>query len=219
MAEDRAIDVAELIDQQPIGRFQMLVALLCAAAVFMDGFDVQMVGPVLPLIARSLHVDPSALWQVALAGLVGVMLGALGFGTLADRIGRKAIIILCLAWFGLCMLLTTTASTIEGLAAWRFLTGLGLGGAMPNAIALTAEYAPARSRATLVMMMFFGFSLGAAVAGFTTAALVGRFGWPAVFYSGAVLPILLAPALAALLPESIRVLALKCGNDPRVAAL
>src|SRR5258708_6753479 len=218
MAED-VVDVSQLIDERRISGFQILVAVLCALAVFMDGFDTQMVGYVLPAIAKALQIAPSALWPAVVSGLVGLMTGALVFGIVADRVGRKWVIIFCLIIFGAFMLLTPTASSVQGLMAWRFLTGLGLGGAMPNAIALTAEYSPQRSRATVVMMMFFGFSLGAAVAGFATAGLVQHFGWPAVFYTGAVLPILFAPALAAFLPESIRVLALRGNAQARIAAL
>jgi MFS transporter, AAHS family, 4-hydroxybenzoate transporter len=219
MADDGVVEVSHFIDQRGIGRFQLLVALLCALAVFMDGFDTQMVGYVLPAIARSLAIAPTALAGVVVSGLVGLMAGALVFGLVADRLGRKPVIIFCLVFFGFAMLLTPTAGTVAGLKLWRFLTGLGLGGAMPNAIALTAEYSPRRSRATMVMMMFFGFSFGAAVAGFATAALIEGFGWPAVFYSGAALPILFAPVLAAVLPESIRMLALRGGETPRVARL
>jgi AAHS family 4-hydroxybenzoate transporter-like MFS transporter len=219
MSKDIVVDVAQLIDECRLGRFQIWVAVLCALAVFMDGFDTQMVGYILPAIAKSLRIAPSALTPVVVSGLVGLMVGAFVFGIVADRIGRRPVIILCLMVFGAFMLLTPTASSVEGLMAWRFLTGLGLGGAMPNAIALTAEYSPERSRATVVMMMFFGFSLGAAVAGFATAALVRDFGWPAVFYTGALLPILFAPVLAAFLPESIRLLALRGNAQARVAAL
>ncbi len=219
MAQDGIVEVSQFIDQRGVGRFQLFVAVLCALAVFMDGFDTQMVGYVLPAIARSLQIEPAALTSVVVSGLVGLMAGALIFGLVADRIGRKSVIIFCLVFFGLAMLLTPTADTVAGLGIWRFLTGLGLGGAMPNAIALTAEYSPRRSRATMVMMMFFGFSFGAAVAGFATAALIERFGWPAVFYSGAALPILFAPVLAAALPESIRVLALRGTQASRIALL
>jgi AAHS family 4-hydroxybenzoate transporter-like MFS transporter len=219
MAEQRSVDVSQLIDERGVGRFQILVAVLCGLAVFMDGFDTQMVGFVLPAIAKSLQVAPAALKSVLLSGLVGLLCGALIFGIVADRIGRRTVIIFCIAWFGVGMLLTPTASSVNGLLIWRFLTGLGLGGAMPLAIALTAEYAPRRSRATVVMLMFFGFSFGAAIAGVVTAALVGRFGWEAVFYAGAVLPILFAPILIATLPESIRVLALRGNENARIARI
>ena len=219
MPQNSVVDVAALIDRHRVGRFQLVVAFLCALAVFMDGFDTQMMGYVLPTIAKSLAIPPAALTPMVVSGLIGLMLGALAFGIVADRVGRKAVILLCLVVFGAGMLLTPSAASVPGLMAWRFVTGLGLGGAMPLAIALTAEYAPQRSRATVVMTMFFGFSLGAAVAGFATAALVVRFGWPAVFYVGGTLPLLLVPVLAAALPESIRVLALRGSEGARVARL
>src|SRR5260221_2456876 len=211
MAEELVVDVAQLIDERRISSFQILVAVLCALAVFMDGFDTQMVGYVLPAIAKSLQIAPSALWPVVVSGLVGLMTGALVFGIVADRVGRKWVIIFCLIIFGAFMLLTPTASSVQGLMAWRFLTGLGLGGAMPNAIALTAEYSPQRSRATVVMMMFFGFSLGAAVAGFATAGLVQHLRWPAAVFYRALLAVLFASAPAAVPSGTIRLPALR-GN-------
>src|SRR5690349_8624553 len=127
MSDDTIVEVTQLIDGRPIGRFQVFVAVLCALAVFMDGFDTQMVGYVLPAIAKSMQIAPSALWPVIVSGLIGLMAGALLFGIVADRVGRKWVIIACLVIFGAFMLLTPTASSIEGLMAWRFLTGLGLG--------------------------------------------------------------------------------------------
>ena len=219
MAETGTVDVSQVIDRHKVGPLQLRVALLCALAVFLDGFDTQMMGYVIPAIAHSLQLAPAQLTSVVVVGLIGLMIGALVFGILADRIGRKSVIILCLLIFGAGMLLTPSAATVPGLRAWRFVTGLGLGGAMPLAIALTAEYSPQRSRATVVMTMFFGFSLGAAVAGFATAALVQNFGWPAVFYAGGALPLLFIPVLIAALPESIRVLALRGGESARLASL
>jgi len=219
MAEETIVDVPLFIEQRPVGGFQRRVALLCAAIVLMDGFDTQVVGYLVPAIAKSLQLTPQALTPVLASGLVGLMLGALGFGLLADRVGRKAVIILCAIFFGLCMLGTGTANSVPALVAWRFFTGLGLGGAMPNAIALTAEYAPHRRRATMVMMMFFGFSFGAAVAGLIAAPLLPRYGWPSVFFVGGCLPLLLAPLLLALLPESIRILTLRGTAGARVAGL
>src|SRR5260370_34532436 len=120
MAED-VVDVSQLIDERRISGFQILVAVLCALAVFMDGFDTQMVGYVLPAIAKSLQIPPAALTPVVVSGLVGLMTGALVFGIVADRIGRKPVIIFCLIVFGAFMLLTPTASSVHGLMGWRFL--------------------------------------------------------------------------------------------------
>jgi MFS transporter, AAHS family, 4-hydroxybenzoate transporter len=213
------VNVPELIDQQKISAFQIRTAVLCAAVVFMDGFDAQAIGYVAPTLSKAWSLKPGELGPVFSAGLFGLMLGALAFSPLADRIGRKPVIIFCTLWFGVASLLTVTADSTTSLLAWRFITGLGLGGAMPNPIALTCEYAPQRSRATMIMLMFVGFSLGSAVGGAIAAQLVPSYGWQSVFWLGGVFPILLAPILIFWLPESIRLLALKGSRNEQVAGL
>jgi AAHS family 4-hydroxybenzoate transporter-like MFS transporter len=141
------------------------------------------------------------------------------FGPLADRIGRRRIIIACTAAFGIGALATTFASDVNSLLIIRFLTGLGLGGAMPNTVALTSEFSPHRRRATMVMAMFCGFSIGAAVGGLLAAALIPAFGWRSVFVVGGVVPLLLVPFLVIWLPESVRFLALSGRANELVAAL
>ena len=136
------------------------------------------------------------------------MIGALVFGPLADRIGRKKIIILSTLAFGIGTLVTAFVQDVNTLLAVRFLTGLGLGGAMPNTIAMTSEFSPHRRRATMVMVMFCGFSIGAALGGFLAAGLIPYFGWRSVFFVGGIAPLLLVPILALRLPESVRFLAL-----------
>lgn len=213
------IDVPRWIDQQKISRFQIAVAGLCAATVFMDGFDAQAIGYAAPSISRAWHLAPGALGPVFGAGLFGLTIGALVFGPLADRFGRKPVILLCTLLFGLCSLLTVTADGLTSLLAWRFVTGLGLGGAMPNAIALTSEYSPERRRATMIMVMFCGFSLGSALGGVLAARLIPVYGWTAVFWVGGVLPVLLTLLLALTLPESVRLLALRGTEEVQVSAL
>jgi MFS transporter, AAHS family, 4-hydroxybenzoate transporter len=213
------IDVPALIDRQKVGGFQVLVAALCAAVVFLDGFDAQAIGYVAPSISKAWDLKPGALGPVFGAGLFGLMLGALICGPLADRVGRKAVIVGCTLAFGICALLTVTADSLTSLLVWRFLTGLGLGGAMPNAIALTSEYSPQRSRATMIMVMFCGFSIGSALGGVLAAKLIPVFGWSAVFLVGGAVPIAFAPVLWLALPESIRLLALKGNHDRQVAQL
>jgi AAHS family 4-hydroxybenzoate transporter-like MFS transporter len=213
------VNVPELIDQQKIGAFQIRIAVLCAAVVFMDGFDAQAIGYVAPTLSKAWSLKPGELGPVFSAGLFGLMLGALTFSPLADRIGRKPVIIFCTLWFGVASLLTVTADSTTSLLAWRFITGLGLGGAMPNPIALTCEYAPQRSRATMIMLMFVGFSLGSAVGGAIAAQLVPSYGWQSVFWLGGIFPILLAPILIFWLPESIRLLALRGSQNDYVAGL
>src|SRR6202790_4998011 len=163
------IDVAEFIDQQPVGGFQLKLLLTCAAVLFLDGFDTQAIGYVAPSLAKEWGLTKGALGPVFSAGLFGLMIGALTLGPLADRIGRKKIIVFSTLAFGIGTLVTSFVSDVNTLLAIRFLTGLGLGGAMPNTIAMTSEFNPQRRRATMVMIMFCGFSLGAALGGLLAA--------------------------------------------------
>src|SRR6202165_3653136 len=213
------VDVADFIDQLPVGGFQIRLLLTCAAVLFLDGFDTQAIGYVAPALAREWGLTKGALGPVFSAGLFGLMIGALVFGPLADRIGRKKIIIFSTLAFGLGALVTVFVQDVNTLLAIRFLTGLGLGGAMPNAIAMTSEFNPRRRRATMVMVMFCGFSVGAALGGLLAAALIPQFGWRSVFVVGGVAPLLLVPVLALRLPESVRFLALTGRANARVAQL
>jgi AAHS family 4-hydroxybenzoate transporter-like MFS transporter len=123
------------------------------------------------------------------------------FGNAADRFGRKAVILLCVTLFGVSSLLTTRSGTMTELLLWRALTGLGLGGVLPNLISLTNEAASARRKDTLVMLMFCGFPLGATIGGLVSAPLIQAFGWQSLFILGGVLPLALLPALALRLPS------------------
>ena len=213
------VNVQELIDGRKLGGFQVMVVALCALIVLIDGFDTQAIGYVAPAIVRGWRIDRAALAPVFAAGLFGLMVGALAFGPLADRFGRKPVLLFCTLFFGVMSLLTATADSVKSLMVLRFITGLGLGGAMPNAIALTTEYAPRRIRATTVMIMFCGFSLGAALGGVAAASLIARFGWKSVFVLGGVVPVLAFGFIAALLPESIRYLVVQRGRGEKIAAI
>src|SRR4030081_58852 len=190
-----AIDVADFIDQQPVGAFQIKLLATCAAVLFLDGFDTQAIGYVAPAVAKEWGLTKGALGPVFSAGLFGLMIGALVFGPLADRIGRKKIIILSTLAFGIGAVVTAFVQDVNTLLAIRFLTGLGLGGAMPNAIAMTSEFNPRRRRATMVMIMFCGFSVGAALGGLLAAGLIPYYGWRSVFIVGGVAPLIMVPVL------------------------
>src|SRR6266700_7046845 len=213
------VDVAGFIDQQPVGSFQIRLLLTCAAVLLMDGFDTTAIGYVAPWLAKEWGLTKGALGPVFSAGLFGLMIGAMTLGPLADRVGRKKILVFSTLAFGLGALVTAFVQDVNTLLAIRFLTGLGLGGAMPNAVAMTSEFNPQRRRATMVMIMFCGFSVGAALGGLLAAGLIPQYGWRAVFVVGGVAPVIMVPILALKLPESVRFLALH-GNAPaRVAEL
>jgi AAHS family 4-hydroxybenzoate transporter-like MFS transporter len=218
MQQATSLNLPLIIDNQKFGRHHLSLTLLCALSVLMDGFDAQSMGFVAPALAQQWHIARGALGPILSAGLVGMLLGALVFGPLADRFGRKPILVLCTLWFGVFSLLTATSASVNSMLILRLITGFGLGGTLPNAIALTSEYMPRHLRATAVMLMFTGFSLGAAAGGFAAADLITRFGWQSVFVVGGLLPCVSA-VLLLWLPESIRFLVLKGGEDVRVASL
>ena len=213
------IDLVDFIDRQPVGGFHLRLLLACAAVLFLDGFDTQAIGYVAPALAKEWGLSKGALGPVFSAGLFGLMIGALVFGPLADRIGRKKIIVLSTLAFGVGALITAVVSEVNTLLTIRFLTGLGLGGAMPNTVAMTAEFNPQRRRATMVMIMFCGFSIGAALGGLLAAWLIPQFGWRAVFIVGGVAPLVMVPILILRLPESVRFLATKGHAPERVTEL
>ncbi len=171
------VDVAALIDQQKIGRFQIQVLLLCASAMFVDGFDTQAIGYVAPALSAALGLRPGALGLVFAAGGLGAILGGLVLAPYADRVGRKPIIIGSMLFFAVCTLLISLANTVPQLMWMRFAIGLGLGGVVPNALALTAECVPKKFRVTLVLMTWLGFSFGSALAGPITAHILDAHSW------------------------------------------
>src|ERR1700749_3189049 len=209
MMARQEIDVSTLIEQRPVTGFQWRTLLVCLAILFMDGYDTQAIGYVSPALVQAWHLDKAALAPVFALGLFGMMLGGLFFGPLADRFGRKRFIVICTALFGVFSLLTSFTETPGQLMVLRFLTGLGLGGAMPNAVALAVEYFPKRRRASAVTMVFVGFTIGAAVGGFAVAGLLRSYGWPVVFVIGGIIPLVLVPLILLLLPEALTFLILK----------
>ena len=210
------VSVGDLIDSSPIGSLQWRTVALCALVAIIDGFDTQAIAFVAPILTDQFDIADAAMGTVFSAALFGLMLGAFGFSALSDRVGRKPVIILSCAIMGSFALLTATATTANEFIAYRFLTGLGLGGAMPNINAITAEMVPVRRRAFLMTLMFIGFPLGAVFGGLASTQLIAAFGWQSVFVMGGLIPLLLCLVLALSLPESFRWLSASKPQDPRL---
>jgi AAHS family 4-hydroxybenzoate transporter-like MFS transporter len=211
----RTIDVQQFIDNQRFSPYQWFILILCFLIVMVDGFDTAAIGYVAPALTKEWGVSKLALSPLLSASLVGLALGALAAGPLADQLGRKIVLVISVLTFGLFSLACAYADSITSLTIWRFLTGLGLGAAMPNATTLLSEYVPTRRRGLLINLMFCGFTLGAAGGGFVAAAVIPQFGWRFVFVIGGVLPLVLAVFLVAL-PESIRYMVVHGWPAPKI---
>jgi AAHS family 4-hydroxybenzoate transporter-like MFS transporter len=213
------IDVARFIDERPLSRLQWRVLLLCFAIVLLDGWDTAAIGFVAPAIMAEWGVHKALFGPVLSAAMFGLAIGAILAGPVSDRIGRKAVLIGSVVAFGAFSLLCGYAHNLIELTALRFLTGLGLGAAMPNTTTLVAEYVPARSKAFLLTLMFTGFTLGSGLGGFGAAWLIPHFGWRSVLIVGGAIPLILVVILPAALPESVRFLVVRGGNAPRIARI
>ncbi|MYM85588.1 MFS transporter [Rugamonas sp. FT82W] len=214
---EQLVDIPALIDKSKIGAFQIGVYVLCGLCILMDGFDVQAMGYVAPAIIQEWHVSKASLGPVFGAGLFGMLAGSLVFSVMADKIGRRPVLIGATMFFSVCMLLTPSCTTLEQLQWLRFVTGIGLGAIMPNVMALAGEYSPVRSRVTLMMLVSCGFTVGAVVGGLASAALIPSFGWQSVFYVGGAMPLAIGVLMIFMLPESMQYVVLSGKRVERVA--
>jgi MFS transporter, AAHS family, 4-hydroxybenzoate transporter len=215
----RAPTVSEIIDQRTMGRYQIWTMALCGMVIVLDGFDTQSIGFLAPSMAESLHVPVKAFGPIFAAALVGLMISSMLSGPIADRWGRKGPIVTCTLIFGTFAMLTARCTSFDQLLACRFLTGLGLGGALSNSVALMSEYAPKRLLAVIVSMIFCGMPAGAVLATQVSAVMLPRWGWQSVFYAGGILPLTLALLLITILPESVRYLEVSGADQLKISKI
>ncbi|HBO7968045.1 TPA: aromatic acid/H+ symport family MFS transporter [Pseudomonas aeruginosa] len=202
----KSVDVQAFIDRHPMSGFQWRILILCFLVATLDGLDTAIGGFIAPVLREEWALTTAQLNPLLGAVLLGLMLGAFAAGPLADRFGRKMVLLVSVLFFSGWSLASATAGDVQTLTVLRFLTGLGLGGAMPNAITLVSEYCPVRRRSLMVTLMFCGFTLGSALSGVLVAHLLPLVGWRAVLMLGGLLPLLFLPMLMAWLPESVRFL-------------
>jgi len=205
--ERDAVEVTGVIDRTRFGSYALTVSVLTTLALVFDGFDIQAIAFAAPRLMSDWSMDRAALAPILAAGLLGMFVGALVLGIAGDRYGRRRALLASIALMALSSLLAATADGPAPLAAYRFLTGLGLGGALPNATALMVEFAPLAIRTVIVAITVVGVPIGGMIGAAIAARLVPAFGWPSIFVLGGVLPGVLLLAMAWLLPESPHYLA------------
>ena len=216
---NKSVDVQDFIDSRPVSRFQWMILGLCFLVTAIDGLDTAAVGFIAPALRDEWGLTSAQLNPVLGASLLGLMFGAFIAGPLADRFGRKTILLVSVLFFGGWSLAACASQDVLSLTTMRFLTGLGLGGAMPQAITLTSEYCPQRRRSLMVTTMFCGFTLGSALGGVIAAQMVPLYGWRSVLFLGGVLPLLCLPILYVFLPESVRFLVQRAAPAKKISAI
>ena len=212
-------DIAAWIDAHPLSSFQKWIMVLIGCVVVMDGFDVQAIGFVAPALTVDWKIEASALGSVFGAGLFGMLVGSMLLTMLADRVGRRPVLIGATGLFSICMLATAEAHSLSQLAFLRFATGFGIGGVMGNAVALASEYSPQRQRASLLMWVSCGFTGGAIAGGLISAVMIPWGGWQSVFVVGGIIPLFIALVMCWRLPESLQFLALQRRDPDKLVQL
>jgi AAHS family benzoate transporter-like MFS transporter len=213
----RTHDVNSIIDNARFNRFHWLVVSLCALLLVFDGYDLFIYGVVLPSIMKEWGLTPLQAGALGSYALFGMMFGALIFGSLADKFGRRKGIAICFALFSVATVINGFASSPTEFGICRFIAGLGCGGLMPNAAALITEYAPKKMRSILMAVMFGGYSLGGMLSAGVGIFMLPRFGWSSMFFVAAI-PLLLMPLIVYWLPESIGFL-IRQGRQEQARAL
>ncbi|WHZ11116.1 MAG: 4-hydroxybenzoate transporter [Burkholderiaceae bacterium] len=198
------IDVQQFLNSHRISAYQWLIFALSFLIVLMDGFDTAAIGFIAPSLLGEWGIAKSALAPVLSAALFGLAFGALGAGPLADRFGRKGVLAAAVGVMGVASLVSAGAGNLTELTLWRFVTGLGLGAAMPNAVTLMNEYCPDSKRSFITNSMFCGFPVGSAFGGFFAAWMIPHFGWRSLLVLGGVVPLVLMVLMVVLMPESVR---------------
>lgn len=215
----RALSVGEVIDQQPLSAVQIWTIVLCAVVLTMDGYHAVSMGFVTGPVAAATHIPLSSFGWILSISLIGLMIAALGTGPIADRVGRKWLVIGSEVAFGLFSILNGRAHTYDEFLVYRFLTGLGLGGAMPNVVALASEYSPRRLMPAVVSILFVGMPLGGTICGVVAREVIGTYGWQWVFYIGGAVPLAIAILLIIFLPESAPFLAARKREPEKIAKI
>jgi MFS transporter, AAHS family, 4-hydroxybenzoate transporter len=219
MAAGQEILVSRLLDERGLSAFQIRVLVWSILIALIDGYDIGAIAFAAPHLIGQWHVHPADLKWVLTASNVGVLFGSQIFGWIGDRYGRKTALISANIFFGVFTFIAAYATNLTELFWLRTIAGLGIGGVIPNLVAINAESAPRNLRATIAIIAAGSVPMGGAIAGFLAAAFIPHYGWQILFYIGGVAPIVLALAAIVGLPESIKFMALHESHRPRMLKL
>jgi AAHS family 4-hydroxybenzoate transporter-like MFS transporter len=210
------VDTRQLIDQHPFSPYQIWIFLICFAIATMDGFDSIMLGAAVPGIQGTLKLQPGAFGWIFLWQAVGVAAGAIVLGPIADRVGRKWMLVAATLIFGLFTLLIAYSTNFTEIVIYRCLSGIGLGGAVPSALAFGCEYAPQRMRATVTTGVWLALPFGGFLAGLSGAWLIQQYGWTVLFMIGGIVPLIIAVVAYMCLPESLAYLSARGADQAQM---
>ena len=213
------INISRLVDTSKLRPFHFWLTFWCLLAMMADGFDLLNASIAGPALIKEWNISRAALGPVFSASLVGFFFGAPLFGYLGDRFGRKRTIIISLVFLGLSTFVCAFAANLQELLWLRFLSGVGLGGVIPNVIALNSEFAPKKLRATFLVVISMGISLGGSIPGIVGVTLMPTYGWPVIFIVGGIVPLAVGLLMIFAVPESIKFLVLRGGRDETVQRL
>jgi AAHS family 4-hydroxybenzoate transporter-like MFS transporter len=219
MAEAPVVQVSHLLDERGVTGFHVQLIVWSVLIALFDGYDISAIALAAPHLVREWHLDRSALGPVLAASLVGILFGSMLFGWIGDRYGRKSALVGSLLLFGVFTGLAAHATTLTHMFWLRLVAGFGIGGVIPNMIAINIESAPRRLRGTLGLIATGLVPLGGALPGFVSAALVPHYGWPILFTIGGIVPVLIAIGAFLWMPESIKHMTLHERQRPRLLAL
>jgi len=217
--DGEVIQVSRLLDERGLSAFQVKVLIWSVLIALIDGYDIGAIAFAAPHLVADWHVPPGDLKWVLTASNIGVLFGSQIFGWIGDRYGRKTALIGANLFFGVFTFAAAYSTNLTELFWLRTIAGLGIGGVIPNVVAINAESAPRNLRATLAIIAAGCVPLGGAFAGFVSAAFIPHYGWPVLFYLGGIVPIIIALAAIYGLPESIKYIALHEGHRHRMEQL
>ena len=219
MAQEKVVDVRDVIDNAPFGGYQMMVVVLTLLVMMLDGYDILVLSFTAPALAKEMGRDVATFGPLFAAGFVALLIGSLIVSPFGDLWGRKGVMLGSMVVFILFTFMPIIDPEYSHILVYRFLGGLGLAGVTPAGAAIVTEYSPKKYRGMVVNILYSGFGVGAVLGGLAASRLIPIYGWQAGFWLGTLLPLVLLPFVWVLVPESVEFLAATGKHVGRIASI